>query len=167
MNFGSNFHVMLKTKSTFSGEKVKIFERPSSNLESVDVWEDDAMKSLLSWESAYQKPPGTWSQIFLCSKFQSLLSFWRVWGREVKVDTKKVFASSWYCFEFRNNIKWKVICVSLCYCHCECFGDCLCSQMNEYPMCKFSDWKRRTDCDSGLPPVSILQPVDVACLFGL
>ena len=34
-------------------------------------------------------------------------------------------------------------------------------------MCKFSDWKRRTDCGSGLPAVSILQPVDVACLFGL
>ena len=97
MNFGSKFNVMLKTKSTFSGEKVQIFETPLKNLEAVDVWEDDVVNSLLSWESAYQKPPGTWSQIFFCSKFQSLLCFWRVWGREVKVDTKKVFASSWCC----------------------------------------------------------------------
>ena len=33
--------------------------------------------------------------------------------------------------------------------------------------CRFSDWKRRTDCGSGLPPVSILQAVNVACLFGV
>ena len=33
----SNFNVMLKTKSTFSGEKVQIFETPLSNLENVDV----------------------------------------------------------------------------------------------------------------------------------
>ena len=37
MNFGSNFNVMLKTKSTFSGEKVQIFETPLNNLETVDV----------------------------------------------------------------------------------------------------------------------------------
>ena len=37
MNFGSNFNVMLKTKSTFSGETVQIFETPPSNLETVDV----------------------------------------------------------------------------------------------------------------------------------
>ena len=61
----------------------------------------------------------------------------------------------------------KNICVSVGYRDCECFGDCLCSQMNEYPLCKSSDGKRGTDCGSGLPPVSILQPVDVACLSGL
>ena len=101
---------MLKTKLTFSGEKVKIFETPPSNLETVNPWEDDDMKSLLSWESAYQKPQGTWSQISFCLKFQSLLSFWRVWGREVKVDTKKVFASLDVVsnFEIISNEKWSV-----------------------------------------------------------
>ena len=78
-----------------------------------------------------------------------------------------IFLMLFSILKYWNVGKWKVICVSVCYRDCECFGDCLCSQMNESPMCKFSDWKRRTDCGSGLSPVSILQPVDVACLFGL
>ena len=45
IKFGSNFNGMLKTKSTFSREKVQIWESTPSNLKSVHVWEYDVMKS--------------------------------------------------------------------------------------------------------------------------